>query len=420
MNGVLGYFESALVTGTMVAALVWALERLLRSRITPAMSCKLWTLALLKFFVPIGPASLFTTKPARLVFDGLVVGGASGVATAQAPSWSWSGAALGLYLLVVVVLVARQVLARWRLARMVASLPLADEAVKASVAEAARLLNLTTLPSVRVGAGPFIFGLWSPTLVVPAASGSRAMLVHELAHLRRRDHWVLALQQVAQIAFFFWPPVHLVNRQLAHFRELACDALAIERSSLTPAAYARVLLDAQRSALGLKHALAALEMASLASRLERRIDMVLQVNRRRSPRWAVFSAVCGATLALTGAAFADGGDSSPGTIDPAEVEKVVAAHAEEIGACFEAQLTWSPMLSGTLVYDWEITPDGTVGGACRGDGSTFSPGISYELEDTLTICIGRAVKTWKFPAPRGGSANVSWPFRFVPRSPPLR
>jgi hypothetical protein len=153
--------------------------------------------------------------------------------------------------------------------------------------------------------------------------------------------------------------------------------------------------------------------------------MLLQPNRRSSPGWAVLSVVCAATLALAGRALAvDGGsttaETATGTLDSAEVEKVVTVHLKEITACFEAHRTWDPMLSGTLVYDWDIKPDGTVGGACRGDGSTFTPDITPEAMDSLTVCIGRAVKKWKFPAPRGGSASVSWPFKFVQQATPLR
>ena len=151
--------------------------------------------------------------------------------------------------------------------------------------------------------------------------------------------------------------------------------------------------------------------------------MLLQVNRRRSPKWAALAVFLGTTLAMTGTAFATDGGSTrtiTGAIDSSATQRVVAAHVDELTACFEAQLTWSPMLSGTLVYQWEIKPDGTVGSGCRGDGTTFSPSISPGVEDALTICLGRAVKTWKFPAPRGGSADVLWPFKFVQQSPPLR
>lgn len=143
----------------------------------------------------------------------------------------------------------------------------------------------------------------------------------------------------------------------------------------------------------------------------------------RSWTWAVVTVSC--ALALTGTALAaDGGllkdGTTGGSIDAAEIEKVVAANRSTIVACFEAQRTWSPLLSGTLVYDFDINADGTVGDGCRGDGSTFSPALPYEAEDALTVCIARALKKWRFSAPRGGAVGVSWPFRYVQQPPPLR
>jgi hypothetical protein len=148
--------------------------------------------------------------------------------------------------------------------------------------------------------------------------------------------------------------------------------------------------------------------------------MSLQLDRRRSPRWGWPVTVMLAWSALARDAGVPAEAANPGTIDPSLVAKVVAKHSNEIRSCFEAQVVFNPQLSGTLVYDFEITADGAVGGACRGDGSAFVPAISYEAIDELTVCIGLAVKTWKFPAPKGGSANVSWPFSFKRQAPPLR
>ncbi len=78
--------------------------------------------------------------------------------------------------------------------------------------------------------GPVVTGLLHPTIVVPAEAVSnwpaqdlRAALVHELAHIKRGDLWVLALQQVVLCLFFFHPLVWLVSRFVLSERELCCD-----------------------------------------------------------------------------------------------------------------------------------------------------------------------------------------------------
>jgi hypothetical protein len=70
------------------------------------------------------------------------------------------------------------------------------------------------------------------------------LLVHELAHLRRRDHWVRGLEFVA-LGLYWWHPVAwFARRQLREAEEQCCDAWVV---ALLPAArrtYAGALVDA--------------------------------------------------------------------------------------------------------------------------------------------------------------------------------
>ena len=53
------------------------------------------------------------------------------------------------------------------------------------------------------------------------------VLLHELAHVRRGDLWVVAVQRVVQAVFFFHPAVHLANWIIHELREYACDDVAL-------------------------------------------------------------------------------------------------------------------------------------------------------------------------------------------------
>jgi hypothetical protein len=57
-----------------------------------------------------------------------------------------------------------------------------------------------------------------------SGEGRRAVLVHELAHLRRRDHLVRWLELAATVVHWWNPLFWLVRRQLRAHAELACDA----------------------------------------------------------------------------------------------------------------------------------------------------------------------------------------------------
>jgi beta-lactamase regulating signal transducer with metallopeptidase domain len=414
----------ALVHGTAVAAVAWLLELALRRWVSPAFLSALWTIALVKFFVPWGPAFRFSLSSAieegqrGLAFAPLEVLGSGQPGPGGAP---WATAALaGWALVVAVLLVRRRVVAR-RLAELLARLPEAPLPLLLSVERAAKVLKLRTTPRVRVGAGPFVAGWWRPTLVLPAVlpdgEAGRAVLLHELSHLRRADQWVRLLQTLAQVLFFFWPPVALVNRRIEHHRELACDQAALGASSLSAVAYARVLLDAHRGAVVAPLQFAVLEMASQSSRLERRIDMVLKLKRGRSMKWGVLALVSWVLLALSGSALASDAGGMLGSLDKELIQGVVHANRAQIRDCYDASLQSAPQLAGKLVFGWTISRAGATQNVHLLT-SGFSSKQAPAVEGQLASCIAAAVGSWTFPVPRGnGEVEVTYPFMFTGGKP---
>jgi len=68
--------------------------------------------------------------------------------------------------------------------------------------------------------------LWPARLLEGMPAGwQRAVLAHELAHLKRRDHWVGWLQLAAACLWWWYPLFWYVRGQLRREAELACDAL---------------------------------------------------------------------------------------------------------------------------------------------------------------------------------------------------
>jgi outer membrane biosynthesis protein TonB len=93
-----------------------------------------------------------------------------------------------------------------------------------------------------------------------------------------------------------------------------------------------------------------------------------------------------------------------GELDPNMVAKEVKSRLGAIKACYERALKRNPNLSGKVVIHWTITQAGTVSG------------VDVE-QDTLgdaevASCIKSLVARWRFPAPSGGSVDVSFPFVF--------
>jgi beta-lactamase regulating signal transducer with metallopeptidase domain len=103
---------------------------------------------------------------------------------------------------------------------------------------------------------PSVIGWWRPVILLPigALAGltpaqADAILVHELAHIRRYDYLANALQHVAETLLFYHPAVWWISRRLRIERELCCDAVVV-RMCGDPIDYAVALveLEAGRSA----------------------------------------------------------------------------------------------------------------------------------------------------------------------------
>jgi beta-lactamase regulating signal transducer with metallopeptidase domain len=141
-------------------------------------------------------------------------------------------------------------------------------------------------PDVRRSAepvSPHVLGILSPILIVPAwlegqGDAEEAFLLHELAHVRRRDPWILVFLVGMETVFFFWPPVRWAAARLRGAREAACDATAVERGPLTATAYARLRVGAARS-VAARPSCSLVLSGAVTTRLEERIDFLL---RRRA------------------------------------------------------------------------------------------------------------------------------------------
>ena len=82
---------------------------------------------------------------------------------------------------------------------------------------------------------PMVVGWISPVVLVPAAAFAflspeqmRMILVHELTHIRRYDHWVNQFQALVEIILFFHPVVWWLSRQMQIEREYCCDDASLK------------------------------------------------------------------------------------------------------------------------------------------------------------------------------------------------
>lgn len=108
-----------------------------------------------------------------------------------------------------------------------------------------RRVRLLTSETVRV---PAAIGFRNPAVVLPAwclrdlsVDELRPILIHELAHLRRRDDWTNLFQKFVRAIFFFHPAIWWIDARLSLEREMACDD-AVLAATGNPHTYAASLI----------------------------------------------------------------------------------------------------------------------------------------------------------------------------------
>lgn len=138
------------------------------------------------------------------------------------------------------------------------------EAWEERVVRLCRILGVSSgvrlLESAKVNA-PMVLGHFKPVILFPIGLLARlpieqveAILLHELAHVRRHDYLVNLLQNVAEALFFYNPGFLLLSNWLRIQREDCCDDIAI-RYTPNKGDYLNAVVDlkghVQRSRLGL-------------------------------------------------------------------------------------------------------------------------------------------------------------------------
>jgi beta-lactamase regulating signal transducer with metallopeptidase domain len=126
-----------------------------------------------------------------------------------------------------------------------------DGPLAIAMGEAARQVRLRRSVELLIARGktiPMAWGVFRPRLVLPAEAVEwtpqplASVLIHELAHVKRRDIAVQWLTQLACAWHWFNPLVWFAVRRLRLERERACDDLVLS-AGVRPSEYAEHLLN---------------------------------------------------------------------------------------------------------------------------------------------------------------------------------
>ena len=217
----------------------------------------------------------------------------------------------GIWLIGALIFFVVQLARVVRLGRRVRNGVDADPDLAADVTDVACGLGVTSI-STRVVDGLTSPVMWCvrplrPQLLWPAHLLSdlspacrRALVVHELAHVKRRDHWIGWIELVAGCAWWWNPMFWYVRAQVRENAELACDGWVIHSLPNGRRAYAEALLTICSRPAGAVAPMPVLSAGGGSRRiLERRLTMIMKGQIPvRLPRIGVISVIALGALAL--------------------------------------------------------------------------------------------------------------------------
>jgi beta-lactamase regulating signal transducer with metallopeptidase domain len=452
MSAVLWWLGQNSLTVAILIPLVHGVCRIYRRR--PAVQHVLWVVVLVKFITPplvswpwtvqqmqglAGPTRSFAPASARTRtkrVEGLPTSGkeasletvadapARGVVARERPEIAnivlWL--AMVGWLVGAAVCLILQIRRIARHASLVRQGTTASEQLREVVRKSAQRLNLRP-PRVVVVRGllsPFMWFVGHLRLVWPEAMSGRAaiararsIIAHELAHVRRGDHWVAWLELAAGIVWWWNPLFWLVRRQLRETGEMACDALAIGTYPESRREYAELLLELSAGIQTGAPAPVLAVSAGTPSSFERRLSMILsdRVSGKLSS-WGILAAVCLSLVALPGWSW----EQEPKKLErepseKARSEKLPAACREgiakygsaEANVCMKchASLTGIP---GGLGYE-QKKPDRKASEKARSEElpAACREGIAKYGSAEANVCM----KCHAAPAVDAGTANRS-------------
>jgi beta-lactamase regulating signal transducer with metallopeptidase domain len=218
----------------------------------------------------------------------------------------------------------------------------APAALRERAGQLARCLGLRRCPAVYLVDAPVSPLLWAvgwvPRVLLPAGLWERlsgeqrdTLLLHELAHLRRGDHWVRRLELIVLGLYWWYPVVWWARLCLQEAEEQCCDAWVAWALPEAAPAYATALVE---TVAFLSEARSAVPLGASgggsARRLKRRLKMILRgtTSRALSPAGLCAVLVLAALLLPLMPTRAEPGERPPASPE-APADKLAAPDAAD-------------------------------------------------------------------------------------------
>jgi beta-lactamase regulating signal transducer with metallopeptidase domain len=177
---------------------------------------------------------------------------------------------------------------------------------------------------------PVAVGILRPSVILPASLVAQmdsarleAVLAHELAHHHRGDLWIMTVESLLMVVWWFHPVFWLVRRELRAVREDCCDDILLEARVADRETYCEILLQAAGHAARPRRAQAALGIVERFHPLGRRFMRIMDAPLIRKSRLSRLGLAALTVLALVlwpGVRFV-AGTAEAQTAPPADVKQ---------------------------------------------------------------------------------------------------
>jgi beta-lactamase regulating signal transducer with metallopeptidase domain len=154
---------------------------------------------------------------------------------------------------------------------------------------------------------PSVIGFFRPAVVIPrslwselAPTDLKQIILHEMAHLDRRDDWTNLLQKLLRALCPLNPALFWAERHLCREREQACDDAVLDAAG-NARAYATCLTKLAETKLVRRVASLAPGLWQRHSELAGRVENILHRRRRLGPLFSRGLVAAGLAVSLSGA-----------------------------------------------------------------------------------------------------------------------
>jgi hypothetical protein len=96
-----------------------------------------------------------------------------------------------------------------------------------------------------------------------------------------------------------------------------------------------------------------------------------------------------------------------GEVDKKLIEAVVEKNHLQLQVCFERALKRDRSIQGKMEWQWVLTTRGEIVDLNLVSSTIRSP--------QMTNCVKEKILSWRFPKPKKGSIEITYPFFFTPK-----